>query len=252
MTEKEKKVYEILLTPIICDNNVKKIYMQDNVIYSQQSYIREPDPDMSDFSLGFYKVVYKDILEKNNGEILEEDGYCKDDNYMGDTMHSFNSLANVILADRCKDCRSPKGVWPEELVKYESRYHCLANFWLIPMPHGRTNTKLSRYDSVDCYLKRVRNYYSGENDEILKKTKKYFKNFTWESFLGTHGLSEYKMIDDPLKIYKEKDKKACLDEIKRIYEFWENRASQIVKKYNDELYNYFNCLGLINDGEIKN
>ncbi|MDO4605483.1 MAG: hypothetical protein Q4B23_05860, partial [Helcococcus sp.] len=67
-----------------------------------------------------------------------------------------------------------------------------------------------------------------------------------------HGLSEYKMIDDPLKIYKEKDKEACLSEIKRIYEFWENRASQIVKKYNDELYNYFNNLGLINEGGNTN
>ncbi|MFM1539694.1 hypothetical protein [Helcococcus bovis] len=38
MTEKEKKVYEILLTPIICDNNVKKISMQDKIIYSPQLY----------------------------------------------------------------------------------------------------------------------------------------------------------------------------------------------------------------------
>lgn len=64
MTEKEKKVYEILLTPIKCCKNVKKIYMQDNVIYSHQSYIREPDPDMSDFSVGFYEIVYKGILRK--------------------------------------------------------------------------------------------------------------------------------------------------------------------------------------------
>ena len=60
-----------------------------------------------------------------------------------------------------------------------------------------------------------------------------------------------KKCDNPLKIYKEKDKKACLDEIERIYEFWENRASQIVKKYNNELYNYFNGLGLMNEGETK-
>lgn len=251
MTEKEKKVYEILLTPIMCDNNVKKICMQDNIIYSPQLYNSGLDEDMSDFSVGFYKIVYKDILKENNGKILKENGKYINENYMGDTMHSFNSLANVILGDRCKDCRSPKEMWPEELIDYHSKYHCLANFWIIPMCHGRKSAKLSWYDSLDYYLEEVKNYYLREVKLRFIESQEYFKNFTWESFLDTHGLSEYKMIDNQLKIYKEKDKKACLDEIERIYEFWENRASQIVKKYNNELYNYFNGLGLINEGETK-
>lgn len=254
MTEKEKKVYEILLTPIICDNSVKKICMQDNIIYSPQLYIYNSnlDEDMSDFSVGFYEIVYKDILKENNGKILKENGKYINKNYMGDTIYSFNSLANVILSDRSKDCRSPKEMWPQELINYHSKYHCLANFWIIPMCHGRKSAKLSWYDSLDYYLEEVKNYYLGEVESSFIESQGYFKNFIWESFLDTHGLSEYKMIDNPLKIYIEKDKKACLDEIERIYEFWENRASQIVKNYNDELYNYFNGLGLINDGEIKN
>lgn len=76
--------------------------MKDNVIYSPQLYKRNPDEDMSDFSVGFYKIVYKDILGENNVEILNEDGTYKNENYMGDTIHSFNSLANVILGNRTK------------------------------------------------------------------------------------------------------------------------------------------------------
>ena len=46
VTEKENKVYKILLTPIKCDKSVPKIYMKDNVIYSPQLYKRNPDEDM--------------------------------------------------------------------------------------------------------------------------------------------------------------------------------------------------------------
>lgn len=70
MTEKENNVYNILLTPIKSDKNVHKIYMKDNVIYSPQLYKRNPNEDMSDFSVGFYKIVYKDILGEKN-EILD-------------------------------------------------------------------------------------------------------------------------------------------------------------------------------------
>ena len=251
VTEKENIVYEILLTPIKCDKNVPKIYIKDNVVYSPQLYKGNPDEDMSDFSVGFYKIVYKGILRENNVDILNEDGTYKNKNYMGDTIHSFNSLANVILDNKSKNERSPKEAWPKELIDYQSKYHCLANFWVIPMCHGRKSAKLSWYDSLDYYLEEVKNYYLREVKLRFIESQEYFKNFTWESFLDTHGLSEYKMIDDPLKIYKEKDKKACLAELKRIYGFWEDRARQIVKKYNNELYNYFNGLGLINEGEIK-
>ena len=70
MTEKENTVYKILLTPIKCDKNIPKICLKDTVIYSPQLYKSTPDEDMSDFSVGFYKIVYKDILGGNNVEIL--------------------------------------------------------------------------------------------------------------------------------------------------------------------------------------
>ena len=42
-------------------------------------------------------------------------------------------------------------------------------------------------------------------------------------------MSGYKISDNPLEIYISKDKKGCIDEIQRIYSFWNKRASEIVK-----------------------
>lgn len=238
MTEKEEQVYKILLTPIKCDKKVSKIYMEDNVIYSPQLYKEIADEDMSDFSVGFYKIIYEDLLKNDSGEILNEDGFCKNDNYMGDTMHSFNSLANVILGDKSKEYRSPKEKWPEELVEYKSKYHCLANFWVIPKSHGRNSKKLNYYDSLDEYLNKVRT-------GTINNANEYFQKLTYESFLEIHGLSSYRILDDPLKIYISKDKKGCIDEIQRINDSWNKRANEIVKKYKAELYDYFEGLGLI-------
>lgn len=239
VTEKENIVHEILLTPIKCDKNVPKIYIKDNVVYSPQLYKGNPDEDMSDFSVGFYKIVYKGILRENNVDILNEDGTYKNKNYMGDTIHSFNSLANVILDNKSKNERSPKEAWPKELIDYQSKYHCLANFWVIPMCHGRTSAKLNRYDSLDAYLNKV---CTG----AIKNADEYFQKFNYESFLEIHGMSWYKRSDNPLEIYISKDYDGCIDEIQRIYDFWDKRASEIAKKYNSELYDYFQGLGLIN------
>ncbi len=63
-------------------------------------------------------------------------------------MNSFNSLANIILDNNDKNSRSSKDIWPDYLEKYEKDYHCLANFWVIPMRHGRKSAKLGRYDSL--------------------------------------------------------------------------------------------------------
>ena len=194
---------------------------------------------MSDFSVGFYKIIYDNILQNNNGEILNKDGTYKNENYLGDTMHSFNSLANVVLGDKSKKYRSPKEKWPEELIEYESKYHCLANFWVIPIRHGRRSAKLNRYDSLDEYLNKV-------HKGTINDANEYFQKLPYESFLEIHGLSSHKILDDPLKIYISKDKKGCIDEIQRIYDSWDKRASEIVKKYKTELYDYFKALRLIN------
>ena len=113
------------------------------------------------------------------------------------------------------------------------------------MCHGRTSAKLNRYDSLDAYLNKL---YRGD----IKNADEYFQKFTYESFLEIHGMSWYKISDNPLEIYISKDKNGCFDEIQRIYDFWNKRAIEIVKKYNSELYDYFAGLGLINATDVTN
>lgn len=239
MNEKAKKVYEVLLTPIICNKKNSKIIIQDGIIRSSQLYYGSADEDMSDFSIGFYKIIYKDLLSNSNGDILSEKGYPIDKEFMGDTMHSFNSLANIILNDASKKVRSPIEKWPPELVEYYSRYHCLANFWIIPMRHGRKSAKLSRYDSVDYYLTRVK-------EHLINDAEGYFEKFiSWEHFLESHYISSYVLKKRPLLMYETKNKNNCIIELKRINECWELRANELANKHTDELYKYFSNIGLI-------
>ncbi len=233
MTENEKKVYNLLLTPIECSKEYSEIKISNGVIHTPQLYRRVADEDMSDFSIGFYKIIYKDLLKKNAGEMLQGNGAYVDAEYLGDTMHSFNSLANIILGDLSKDNRSPKDKWPPELLDYSKRYHCLANFWIIPMNHGRRSAKLSMYDSVDYYLYRVKN-------EFLDVGDGYYSNFPdWDSFLGMHCMSDYHIKNNSLDMYKIKDKDSCLKELDRISDAWVKRALELVEKFGDELYTYF-------------
>ena len=104
---------------------IKRSKCQDrDVIKTSQKYIRKNDPDMSDFAIGFYEIIYKDIL--NGKTILDEKGYLQNKElFAGDTMNSFRTIKR----------RNPK---ENILKKYEYQYHCLANFWLIPMEMGRT------------------------------------------------------------------------------------------------------------------
>lgn len=239
MDVKEKRVYDILLTPIICDKKIPQIIIQDGIIKSPQLYYSCADADMSDISMGFYRIVYKDILTDSNGEILNDKGYPIDKEFMGDTMHSFNSLANIILKDSSKNFRSPVEKWPEELNEYYLKYHCLANFWIIPMRHGRTSAKLSKYDSLDYYLTRVK-------DRFIDDTDGYFGRFvSWEKFLASHCMSSYILRSNPLIMYSSSDKKRCISELNRINEFWKTRAEELVNKHTDELYEYFCKLGLV-------
>lgn len=118
----------------------------------------------------------------------------------------------MILSNKTKKERSSKEEWPNELIDYQSKYHCLANFWVIPMCHGRTSTKLNPYDSLDAYLNKI---CTG----AIKNADEYFQNFTYESFLEIHCMSWHKISEKPLEIYIKKDKKGCMHEIQRIYDF---------------------------------
>ena len=102
---------------------------------------------MSDFTVGFYEIVYKDLLKCMT--LLNGKGELYNAQFAGDTMNSFNTIANfTINAGKSMAKRTPLEEWPEYLKDYRIRYHCLANFWILPMDIGRTSRKLNKYDSM--------------------------------------------------------------------------------------------------------
>ena len=133
---KRKQVYEVLLMPINCEkhggfksNRKVNISKQRNCIISTETYWPQytdkitgkqfrypfkPDFDMLDFACGFYKIIYKGLL--NGNEIVDEDGNFVDKEFAGDTMTSVSKLPGL-----------------------RDKYHCPANFWILPMVIGRTS-----------------------------------------------------------------------------------------------------------------
>ena len=207
---------------------------------------------MSDFAVGFYEIIYRDNLLNENKNILAEYGRFKNKELAGDTINSFNSLANVIL-DETNKTRSNQDKWPDYLIEYEKRYHCLANFWVIPMRHGRRSAKLGRYDSFDFYLEKLQDEYDEFQKEAIvhyPRDKKEYNNYFrmingFNEFLKIHCIENHVKAENPQDPYKQKDKEVCKKLIEDIYYFMEIRAEAIVKNYTDLLYQYFLELKLI-------
>ena len=55
-------VKKILLTPIECNKRYKTIKLVNGEICSPQKYYCGEDCDMSDFAVGFYEIIYANIL----------------------------------------------------------------------------------------------------------------------------------------------------------------------------------------------
>lgn len=125
-SKKREQVYNILVTPIISDKSISKIVKVDNFIRSPQKYYSSPDEDMSDFAIGFYRIIYLEY-----GDILTDHGTLKDCCFAGDTMNSFNSIANITHGTGKSKNERKHINWEEncpKLFEYYNRYHCLANF----------------------------------------------------------------------------------------------------------------------------
>lgn len=186
-------VYRILLTPIFCEKK-KKIEIKEEIIYAGQEYYSSADEDMSDFSMGFYQIIYKDILKGR--ALLDEKGYLFDKQFAGDTMNSYNTVERK--ANNVGSVTEDNSY----LEKYKKIYHCLANFWLVPMYIGRDSrwtpkklknwTKTSRRsgeEPIEDYMDRFLNLYK-ENEDIFKKEyETYFSNFVdFNDFAKKHFL----------------------------------------------------------------
>lgn len=246
--KKTQDVYKILMTPIRSTRyseskpNIKKV---GSVIETTQTYWPQyidkdtakpfryefrPDCDMSDFACGFYEIIYKDILIDQN--IVDEDGNFTNKIFAGDTMNSVSKLP--ILKDS---------------------YHCLANFWLIPMHIGRTSkytpiekmkwSKMSNDYDIQDFMDRFLLLLKHNFGTYKVMYKEYFKNidafkqFADIQFLkGSYTDEKYDIIE-----YSHILDKATKD---TIYDFMKKRAKAISEsKHVEELWEYFFKNGLL-------
>lgn len=248
--QKRKQVYEVLITPIKCIKYSKgkaSIVKRGNLIETTQTYYPYKnrdirlDEDMSDFAVGFYKILYKSLLPRNR--ILKDNDALVDKNFAGDTMNSFNNIANLFPeAGLCKNKRTPKCQWRPILQEWKQQYHCLANFWIIPLEIGRKNdSKFSKgscknglCDFVDRFLKLIS--MSDNFNVVFSGTYKDFNEFAEMHFLiGSYIKEDLSIIsfsdetEDPEKM------------IEHIFNCIKLRAKTIANSDCAlELWNYFN------------
>ncbi len=258
--DKEKQVEEILLTPIIVTRysghrgvRIKKV---GNKIETTQSYYPYKkykinlDPDMSDFAIGFYEILYKDLLEK---PIINEENALSNEEFAGDTMNGFNVIANGIPeAGKSAKQRTNMFIWPKYLKEYFYQYHCLANFWILPMFVGRKmdNKYCKGYcdsslqdggiqDYMDRFLQTVKESFAVYNNSYST----YFKKIvSFESFINAHFVNDVYVKDGIISSYSLLKSEEV---IKKVTDKIVGRARTISKsKYSDELWRYFDSQGL--------
>lgn len=233
--DKSKIIKDILLLPIVSSKSVKGITLakrqDDNsrFILSEQTYENGTDEDMSDIAIAFYKKIYsiKDILNEN-GKLINSE-------YAGDTMNSFNQIT------RRASCSVEK---KEEWFRF---YHCLANFWILPMEIGRKHiTGISKSqvskDYMDGFLIVLKDNY-----EFYKnKYAAFFEDMgDFQEFCKKQYISPYFDNNDYEKTIKITGLKNADDSIEQMINLIKLRADLLSKEFKEELYNLFNDLGIL-------
>lgn len=240
-----QQVYGLLLMPIICDNRTRKsIERVDDIIYTGQKYASTYiDEDMSDYAVGFYEIVYRNFLESHS--MLDEKSNIVDLEFAGDTMNSFETIANKTSgAGKTRTTRTSESEWPEFLRTYKHRYHCLANFWLLPMETGRTfNGELNKAKVASDYMDRYLNVLH-EKVKFDGKEREYHNRFTsWDDFLDRHFLrSGYLDNNTIMSISRGTTEEFTMCAIRAM----EGRAKDISEsEYAEPLWKYFDRNGLL-------
>lgn len=250
LTEIQEKVKYILLMPIECTTQeTLHVFLYNGKIFSSQKYCRGYDPDMSDFAVEFYKIIYKEKLNlKEQGiEILDEKGMLKNDKeFCGDTMNSYKTVTEKLKKNQKKN-------------DWKNKYHCLANFWLLPMcvghssPRAKANKDLANYakdkNGINDYMDQFLKDYLRRYEKYCERFPEYTKVFTSEDFGKDHFL-EGSYINNGVVIDFSKTKKEMTDEVAVdiIDIMWgkiEKRADLIARKKGAELYQLFFDLGII-------
>lgn len=250
---KREQVYMVLMKPVKYSTKRTShekaiIEMKEDVIYSTQLYNGMLDCDMTDFACGFYQIVYKDFLYNANIQsVVNVEKGLNDIEFAGDTMNSFNTVANLVKeAGKSKKLRTNENMWPLYLKEYKYTYHCLANFWLVPMPIGRTLDELSKAKRTKDYMDRFLKILQKDFQTYVKEFPKYFSAMdeSLNEFMEIHFLKDsYIQNNQILKFSNGKPQ----DIISIIHQLNKERAMTIAKSDKvDELWSYFNKHGLIN------
>jgi hypothetical protein len=243
--EKQNEVLKILMTPIKVNSRNQGetiIEIKDNIICSTQTYEGPFDEDMSDFAVGFYEILYKSLLKEK--KILHQEKLA-DVEFAGDTMNSFNTIANrVPEAGKSRKQRTDKEVWPEYLSNFKNHYHCLANFWLLPMEIGRKSNH--PYSKIRCkdYMDRFLNRISKDLKEVVDIEK--YKDF--EKFKTVHFLegSYIDAEDGKVLSFSNSSKNTPEEVIKSMTKIIYKRAEMIANSpAGAELFKYFEKYNLI-------
>lgn len=231
---KRKQVESILRTPIESKKKYKKIELSNGIIYSSQEFNGSEDEDMSDFAIGFYKILYSKTL-KGEGILCGKD--LADCCFAGDTMNSYNTIAKLVKRRRNPLTREDINL----LNEYYNQYHCLANFWILPSCLGRRGRKGNNLDSMDIFLNGLNSNYEG----LIKKHKSYYESWkSYSSFQKAHFIKGYEYIEDSTvrDLYKDKNGEKLIgtatDRIER-------RAKDLSEStLCNSLWNYFDSLNL--------
>lgn len=193
---KQKQVYEILLMPIECDKyKYNGIYSEGSIIYSGQHYAsRFSDADMSDLAVGYYEIVYKNLL--GNNPILLTDGNILNPNFAGDTMNSFNTVANRVPgAGKSRDKRKliPKSMWPDYLQEYEYYFTKIGGFLDFAKIHFLIGNNVNENMQIEVYSTPIKD---GKN--FIRRAQEMMRH-------RADLISKSEYADDLWKYFKEID-----------------------------------------------
>ena len=232
--EQEKQVKDILLMEIEKPSRGKfNIYIKNQKIHTTQIYRGSLDPDMSDIAVEFYKVIYEDVLDEECKDILNKSLLINKD-FCGDTMNSYNRISKNLTSDLKK--------------KLNGQYHCLANFWLLPMHvgHGSPYTSklgLSYYskstfsDQIYDYMDRFINKFFIEINEYKRVYPNYTHIFTKNNFATKHFIDDIYIKNGKVLYFSNNDN---ADEVANIMiDKINKRADKLVKEKGPQLYKLF-------------
>lgn len=193
---------------------------------------------MSDIAIKYYEVIYKGLIAD---KIVKEDGLLANREFAGDTMNGFHCIANITPeAGRTKASRTPESEWPTYLLEYYQKYHCLANFWVLPFNLGRRGKKLNYYDSIDLYLVKLMSNFN----HYKMKYPNYFKQVSeFPDYCDIHSVECRENENFIRELYRTDSENLIgyiMDNIKL-------RAECLAKKRGNELIALFRECGLIHE-----